>query len=135
MAKIKLSMPTLLPLVWAAYEAGELQAQTTKYAGGGALCRYDGPCAIGVGIPETQRARLDRSDYPEIGGLIRAGTITIPDAESVSDYSKLQVSHDNWVHTAARGMGSEGIKEAFIHTLVSLSKKYGVEIPNGFSDL
>lgn len=128
---VKLSMPTLLPLVWAAYMAKELQAQTP----GGKpddTCRYDGPCAIGVGIPETQRARFDRSDAAAIDFLIRDGKIRIQDEESISDYSKLQTAHDGW--TYKRHLGDEAAKNAeeeFVTHLKLLSQKYGVEIPDG----
>ena len=127
---VKLSMPTLLPLVWAAYMAKELQAQTPGTPND--HCNYDGPCAIGVGIPETQRARLDRSDSPEITFLIRDGKIRISDGESVTEYGKLQTAHDAWTYKRHRGPESAAeSEENFVAYLKTLSNKYGVEIPDG----
>ena len=131
---VKLSMPTLLPLVWAAYMAKELQAQDPNLTPG-ISCRYDGPCAIGAGIPEAQRARLDRADTPEISFLIRDGKVKISEGELVSEYNKLQSNHDNWTYYTSLGeLRAEAAKLSetqFVAYLKLLSNKYGVEIPDG----
>ena len=130
MSAIKLSMPTLLPLIWKAYMAKELQAQLPSDKPDD-TCSYDGPCAIGVGIPLTQRARLDRHDTPEITFLIREGVISIPNSEPISEYDKLQTAHDNWNYRRNQGEQSAKASEAqFVTYLTTLSEKYEVEIPD-----
>lgn len=131
MSAIKLSMPDLLPKVWAVYMAKELQAQAVPSPN----CSYAGPCAIGVGIPETQRDRLDRAvEGSTIDALVQNGKVQIPNTESVSEYSKLQGVHDRWSFANSLEPDRSQITEqAFLDYLVTLSKKYGVEIPDAYS--
>lgn len=129
MSTVKLSMPVLLPLIFAAHAEKKLQAQNPGKIQD--ACLYDGPCAIGVGIPETQRARLDRDDAPEITFLIRDGKVKIGDGEAISEYGILQGIHDQWRYDAAKGSG-ELSEQKFLTYLVTLSKKHGVEIPDGY---
>lgn len=129
---VKLNFTTLLPLIFSAHSEKSLQAQNPGSPSD--ACLYSGPCAIGVGVPETQRARLDRDDAPEITFLIRDGKVKIGEEELISEYGKLQGLHDKWRHDASKQhKGLEALSEQkFLSYLIELSKKYNVEIPDGY---
>lgn len=130
MAKIKLSLPVLLPLVWEAYGTKKLQAQAAPSE----ICLYDGPCAIGLGVPEAQRARLDKTGL-SIETLIRNGMVEIAEGEQLSEYGKLQGYHDGWSDyrtTSISKVTIEKREKDFVAYLIKLSQKYNVEIPDGY---
>jgi hypothetical protein len=114
---IKLDLRTLLPQTRAAFEAGELQAQTGfRPEGATKQCLYAGPCAIGVAIPVDMRASFDGLPSTDIGYLIELGHVEVPE-DQLEDFVTLQAEHDDWV-------GKYGSRESFEQTLIELEAKY-----------
>jgi hypothetical protein len=83
-----------LPTIRAAFDNKELQ-MFKNAEGDSGRCLYSGPCAIGICIPEENRAELD---FPGTGGTSfdshqRRGIFTCP-PEQHADISELQRLHD-----------------------------------------
>jgi hypothetical protein len=90
-----------LPVIRAAYEAGELPQEA----------RYAAPCAVGLCLPEDTRVLLDAEDY-HIAFALNKGVVNCP-SDQVIDWGKLQIQHDVWN------------KKEFEKLLTELEKKYG----------
>ena len=114
---IPLDLRTLLPKVRAAYEAGELQAQTRQERP--ERCRYAGPCAVGVGLSLEDRRRFDRRTRGSISDLITSGATSAPTGHA--DDLRPSSAHDNWAMPVA---GADGSEAAFLTTLTTLEAKY-----------
>lgn len=128
---LELDMPTILKATRAAFDAGQLQAQTTstsallkerEAAPASPTCLYSGPCAIGAAIPEEIRPFFDKT-APElfstsIPSWVRGGYICFPSGEQQRDAATLQADHDD----VLEGYLSLG---EFEDTLTRLEAKYG----------
>lgn len=82
------------PIMKAAFERGELQAQKVGTKDG---CFYAGPCVIGVCLPPRKRKSLDKAENlfgtsdTDIGTLIEAGIVRTDDDDW---FIERQSAHD-----------------------------------------
>ena len=89
------AMSKAIPLIWAAFNAQELQAQVQKGPGGG---MYSGPCAIGVTMKPEERLELDGIDsYMGIAGAVDGNYVILENPDELDDYMNLQDKHDEWL--------------------------------------
>lgn len=93
---IKLVKAECLPIMRAAFERGELQAQKPATKPGYETCMYVGPCIVGVCVPVDRRADLDepkdvaRHDT-DFSSLSEAGFF---DADDPAWFQGAQTLHD-----------------------------------------
>jgi len=99
MEPIKLVKAECLPIMRAAFERGELQAQKPYGPGDPPFmaCKYTGPCVIGVCVPVERRADLDRPRLPaknntDFRSLFEIGVF---DADDPDWFTRAQVLHDS----------------------------------------
>lgn len=106
---IELNLRTVLPATRKAFDAGQLQAQTSHSK----ACFYSGPCAIGAALTPEQQLTLDNADRgTSIGALIVHGHVRVP-SEQVQDFKDLQLAHDE----ATRGDRTLAEFEAILQSL------------------
>lgn len=88
---ITLNKAIHVPLIKAAFEAKALQMFNREHAKETHTCRYNGPCAIGVVLPEEARIRFDNLYGKAIGNLIHDKVVTTDDDDW---WKTLQYRHD-----------------------------------------
>lgn len=97
----------MLPLILAAYGEHRLQAQQhfekKPYS---PACLYEGPCSIGVCMPEGVRKTCDKAANvagdTDIESLTKTGLVACPD-EELAWWCTLQATHDQMLRLKAQG--------------------------------
>lgn len=91
---IKLTKAECLPIMRAAFERGEMQAQKERRAGFNA-CLYAGPCVVGVCVPVDRRDELDAS--PPDTAIRKLFENDLIDVDDVDWFEAAQTLHDKAV--------------------------------------
>lgn len=120
--KHELDFRTQLPIIRAAFDAKELQAQKPLTYGG---CLYAGPCAIGVTIPESDRSAFDDkgSHGTSASSMFAYGVFNCP-PDQYRDWVSLQQTHDSWTLKDRDGPLYEQMGREFEQLLAKLEAKY-----------
>lgn len=111
----------MLPIIRKAFDNEDLQ----MFRAGDfpQLWAYNGPCAIGVCIPDREtRDYLDSKEDSSIDYLIDQGIVQVTNQHEVSDIVALQTFHDS-VLIRTFDEGKSKIKE-FENLLITLEDQY-----------
>lgn len=114
---VKLEMVEMLPKIRAAFDNRELQM--FNYDDEDKGCLYQGPCAIGVCLPENVRAEFDNREETGICVILDEPDLVDYNEEERCDIIDLQACHDSVY--SQRGLRTSDDFEQF---LVHLEQKY-----------
>lgn len=95
---VPLELKTMLPVIRKAFDEKTMQMFTQPDEEGPRLCKYAGPCAIGVCLTKSQQKRFDNSWRPDSSLAIRTlfqYDWAMADENEKNDIVRLQKGHDN----------------------------------------
>lgn len=114
---IHLPIKTVAQKALEAFHRGELQFQNLTN-GGSSVCKYSGPCAIGVALTMPQRIELDGRFNAAIDTLLNEEVITTDDESALIS---LQCLHDGIAYRIASGIEYAEEVEEFVIALRKLA--------------
>src|SRR5690349_10597365 len=97
-----LEIKTALPIMRQAFDNKELQMFRVhdRHNRG---CYYNGPCAIGVCLPQDLREKLDENGVLSFTSVVLNNDITVVNDEEKYDLAAIQRAHDNAVLESCNG--------------------------------